>query len=99
MRRSFMNACPTTTARVEFGHLRGHAAFIQINQAFRRNGTDFFKESALLIGFGIALGGVERLFLSRRPSFLRSFQICGKLSETSVSARPTPWLTGLDSRG
>ncbi len=33
----------------------------------------------LTIGFGIPLSGVERLFLSRNPSFRNSFQIWGKL--------------------
>jgi hypothetical protein len=39
------------------------------------------------IGFGISLGGVERLFLSRSPSFRSSFQTWGKLSETLASLR------------
>ncbi len=65
-----MNARATGTARIEPRHLRGHTALVQIDQPFRRGRTDFFEElsAPLLVGFRIALGGVERLFLSRRPS-------------------------------
>jgi hypothetical protein len=50
----------------------------------RRDTSDKFL-ALFAIGFGIALGGVERLFLSRSPSFRSSFQTWGKLSETSAS--------------
>ena len=65
-----MYASPASTARIEPCHLRGHTAFVQINQTFRRGRIDFFEKlrAPLLVGFRVALGGVERLFLSRRPS-------------------------------
>jgi hypothetical protein len=65
-----VNARSAGTARIEPGHLRGHATLVQINQAFRRRRVDFFEElrTSLLVGFGVALGGVERLFLSRKPN-------------------------------
>jgi len=50
----------------------------------RRDSSD--KLLALFtVGFGISLGGVERLFLSCSPSFRSSFQTWGKLSETPAS--------------
>jgi hypothetical protein len=56
------------------------AGFKVITEGDRRDLSD--KLLALLaIGFAISLGGVERLFLSRRPSFRSSFQTWGKLSE------------------
>ena len=56
---------------------------------FRRDRRDLSDKllTLLTIGFGIPLSGVERLFLSRNPSFRNSFQIWGKLSETLASLR------------
>jgi hypothetical protein len=54
---------------------------------FRRDrpdaGNKFF--ALFAVGFGISLGGVERLFLRRKPSFRNRYQTCGKLSETPAS--------------
>ena len=47
----------------------------------------------LTIGFGIPLSGVERLFLSRNPSFRNSFQIWGKLSVTATSRCNRAWIS------
>jgi hypothetical protein len=43
---------------------------VEENQLFRRDRTDAHDELLALstVGFGIALGGVERLFLRRTPS-------------------------------
>ena len=54
---------------------------------FRRDRRDFSDKLLALftVGFGISLGGVERLFLSRSPSFRSNFQTWGKLSEIPAS--------------
>src|SRR5674476_391659 len=85
--RSFVNARASKAARTEPRHLWGDTAFVQINQAFRRGRADFFKElrTPLLVGFGVPLRGVERLFFSRSPSFRSRYQTRPRLSWTCAS--------------
>jgi len=67
-RSAFGDACPARTTPVTPGHLRGHATFVQENQLFRIDPARFFAPEAapdLALG-GVLLGGVERLFFSRR---------------------------------
>ena len=57
----FVDAPASQTTGIAPCHLRGHTAFVQINQVFRRGRADFFEELAtpLLVGFGVALSRVE----------------------------------------
>src|ERR1700678_1440991 len=73
--------------RIEPRHRGSDPALVQENQLLRPDRRDSSEELLTLftIGFGIALAGLERLFLSRSPSFLSSFQTWGKLSETLAS--------------
>ena len=79
---SFTDAPTSGAARVELRHRGGNTAFVEENQAFRRDRRDTGNKLFALfaIGFGVPLGGVERLFSSHIPRFRNRFQTCGKLS-------------------
>ena len=68
--RGFMDAPASHTTAVEPCHGCSHAALIQINQPLRRDGADLVEElgTPVAVGFRVPLDGMERLFLSRRPS-------------------------------
>ena len=62
-------------------HLGRHAAFIQVDQVLGRDFAELSDErfAPEPIGFGVALGGVDRLFFSRRPNPFTTRAICAKL--------------------
>ncbi len=70
------------------GHLRRDAAFVEVNQVFRRDRGDLADElfAAFAVGFGVALGGVERLFFNRRPICLSTTAISAMLTRTPSAA-------------
>ena len=74
--RCFTDAPASGATRIEPRHRGRDPAFVQENQVFRRDRRDSSDKllALLTIGFAISLGGVERLFLSRSPSFRSSFQ-------------------------
>ena len=64
-----MDAQAIEATRIEPRQRSGHPALVQENQAFRSYRADLGEELAapLLVGFRVALSGVERLFLRRAP--------------------------------
>ncbi len=80
--RRFDNAPASKRTSVALGHLGGNAALVQINQPFWSDLPNLLYEylAALPVRFGVALGGVERLFLSRKPSSPTIFHKCGVLT-------------------
>src|SRR5208337_5464437 len=84
----FGDAAAAFAARPQSGQRRGHTAFVQENQPLRRDRGDLGEIlfAPPEVGFTVALGGVERLFLSRRPSRRSRYQTCGMLSRTPASS-------------
>jgi hypothetical protein len=82
-----VDTASTRSTRIESRHRSGNTTFVQENQAFRLDRANLCDElfAPLLVGFGIALGGVERLFLSRRFSFRSSRQTRGTPSVMPAS--------------
>ena len=70
LRRRLVNANAARSTGIAPGHLGRHAAFIEVNQLFRRDRaeTDEKGFAPPAIFFGVALGSMERLFFSRRSS-------------------------------
>ena len=68
--RCFVDARASWTTRIEPRHRSCDTAFIQENQLVERGRADFFAElrALLLIGFGVSLGGMKRLFFRRTPN-------------------------------
>jgi len=69
-RRRFMDAPASRTSRIQPRHRSGDTAFVEEDQLVEWGRMDFFKElrPPLLIGFGVSLGGMERLFFKRTPN-------------------------------
>jgi hypothetical protein len=80
--RGFGDAPPAPGPSIALGHLRRDAALIQKDQPFRSDRPQPFYEdfASLTVRFRVALGGVERLFFSRKPSSPTIFQRCGVLT-------------------
>ena len=83
-RRRFMDAPASKTSRIEPRHRSGHTAFIQEDQLVQRGRMDFLKElrPPLLIGFGVSLGCVQRLFFKRTPKRFSTRHKCWVLMPT-----------------
>ena len=64
------NAFAALGPRIEPSHLRRNIALIHVDQVLGRDLDELIEElfALLTVGFGVALGGMERLFLSTRPS-------------------------------
>src|SRR5674476_18537 len=69
LRGRFVNPLPALGSSPKPRHLRGHAAFIQENQPFRRDRTDLFGEllAVLVVGRAVAFLRVKRFFFRRSP--------------------------------
>ena len=65
-----VNAFASLGPRIEPSHLRRNIALIHVDQVLGRDLDELIEElfALLTVGFGVALGGMERLFLSTRPS-------------------------------
>ena len=77
-----LNSVAAHGTSVQTGHLGGDAAFVEVDQVFGCDPRDGFKErfAPLPVGFGIALGGVDRLFLSRMPILRSTLHSCAGLA-------------------
>ena len=87
--RRLMNAPAAGAAGTQPRHRSGDSAFVQKNQPLRRDRAYPRREfrAPLAVGFAVALAGVERLFLSRKPILRSRCQICGMLSLTAAWLR------------
>ena len=76
-----VHAPATPGTGVDTRHLCRYAAFVQVNQVFGRDLAEPLDERPApdLIGFGISLRGVDRLFLSRRPNCFTTLAMCARL--------------------
>src|SRR5450631_3765790 len=68
--RGLVNAAAAQAATATPRHAHHDPAFVQENQPFWRNGQDVLVElgAPCAVGLAVALDGMERLFLRRRPS-------------------------------
>jgi hypothetical protein len=82
-----MDAAASERTSIEPHHRCGYATFVKEYQMFRRDRTDLGKElfAALEVSFCVAFGGVERLFLRRRPNFRTRYQTRPRLIDTPAS--------------
>jgi len=73
--RRFVDSATIDTASIEPRHRGCDTALVQENQVFRRDRPDALDEllPPVTVGLGVALGGVERLFLRRTPSRFSTF--------------------------
>jgi hypothetical protein len=70
LRGRFVNPLPALGPSPKLRHLRGHAAFVQENQPFRRDRTDLFGEllASLVVRRAVAFLRVKRFFCAATPS-------------------------------
>ncbi len=76
-----MHAPATRSACIGKGHLGRHAAFIQVDQLLGRDLVELSDErfAPERVDFGVELGGVDRLFFSRRPNPFTTRAVCARL--------------------
>lgn len=79
---SIVDTLAARRTRIQPRHLRRNTALVQVNQVFRQDRADMLDErfTPLPVGFRVTLGGVDRLFLSRRSSFLSTRHNCVMLN-------------------
>ncbi len=87
-RRGFGDPLAAPRPAIALGHLRRNTALIKEDEPFRGDRTQLFYEerAALPVRFGVALRGVERLFLNRKPSSPAILHRCGVLTCVPVEA-------------
>src|ERR1700679_1654271 len=84
--RALVDPNPALSPGVAPGHLRRDTAFVQENQPFRRDRPKPVEEdfTPLAVFFRVSLGGVERLFFSRKPNSRTTRHICVWLTAMPV---------------
>src|ERR1017187_5632537 len=91
-----MNAPTSERTRIEPRHRSGDTAFVQENKVFWRDCTDAFDKcgASFQVLFAVPLGGMERLFLRRKPNLRTRYQTRPRLSKTQASLFSFSWKSG-----